>query len=232
MRAVSRAGPVFLLASVAAFVVLEAAAMALYPGGTWWNTQATGASFWQNFLCDLEWAVALDGRPNPVGSRLAQAAMLVLVAGVGAFWWIAPAMFPSKARTGAAARALGLTSVAATVAVALMPSDRYGALHGIVVMLAAIPGLGAALVATAGLLGVGPCRSRERGRGPVRTCTGSSTAGFLGAGTLLASLLDAVLYARTMIRGGPGPTLLPVAQKVALLLLLAWMTTVALRVRR
>jgi hypothetical protein len=53
----------------------------------------------------------------------------------------------------------------------------------------------------------------------------------LGAAMLVFALLDFALYVRTMLRGGPGPMVLPVAQKCALLLLLAWMLAVAARVR-
>ena len=44
---------------------------------------------------------------------------------------------------------------------------------------------------------------------------------------VLFAILDFVLYVHTMLHGGPGPLVLPVAQKLALLLLLAWMLVVA-----
>jgi hypothetical protein len=56
------------LATLALFVVLEGAAMILYPGGTCWDPAAHGHRFWENFLCDLEWSVARNGMPNPTGS--------------------------------------------------------------------------------------------------------------------------------------------------------------------
>jgi hypothetical protein len=210
-----------LVACVVAFVALEAAAMALYPGGTWWDTSTHGASFWHNFVCDLEWNPALDGQPNPVGSRLAKAAMLALVAGFVPFWWIAPSLFTgggARRALGAVVRALGLVSVAGMIAVALMPSDRFGSVHGIAVVIAGVPGLSAALLATAGMLRAESSSSR--------------LCGAVGAAMLAFALTDFAMYMETMLRGGPGPVALPVAQKMAALLLLAWMTLVAARARR
>lgn len=203
---------------VAAFVALEAAAMALYPGGTWWDRNTRGASFWRNYVCDLEWSVALNGQPNRVGAPLAEAAMLVMVAGLGVFWWIAPAMFAGRRRTGTAVRALGLVSVAGIVAVACMPSERFGALHGVAVVVAGVPGLTAALLAVAGML-----------RGD--RAKHARAAGAVGAAMLAFALVDFALYADTLAHGGPGSTLLPVAQKIALVLLVAWMLLVAARAR-
>ena len=214
-----RRAPAVLLACVVAFVALQAAAMALYPGGTWWDATTRGARFWQNFLCDLEWNPALNGEPNPVGSRVAQASMLVLVAGFVPFWWLAPRLFAARRGLGAAVRALGLASVAGMAAVVLMPSDCFGALHGVAVVVAGIPGLSAALLATAGMLLPGaPAHARA--------------AGVTGAAMLAFALLDFALYVRTMTHGGPGPLLLPAAQKVAVVLLLGWMTLVATRASR
>jgi hypothetical protein len=204
--------------AVGLFVALEVPAMLVYPGGTWWDRTTRGARFWENFLCDLEWSVALNGQPNPVGSRLAQAAMLVIVLAFVPFWWILPRLFerPPMPRLGRGIRALGTTSVAGMVAVALMPSERFGALHGVAVVVAGVPGLSAAVLAVAGLL-----RSEAR---PL-------VAAPLGAAMLGFALVDFGLYVRTLWVGGPGPLVLPVAQKCALLLLLAWMLAVAARVR-
>jgi hypothetical protein len=195
-----------LLSSVALFVVLEAGAMALYPGGTWWEPAAHGHRFWQNFLCDLSWRVALDGQDNHAGSLLAQAAMLVLVAGFVPFWLLA-------AERGVwAVRPLGFASVLGAAAVTLMPSERFGSMHGAAVMVATTTGLAAAVLAV-----IGQLRS------------GARLAGWLGVAVLAAAGVDFALYVRTFASpsGGPGPLALPALQKVALGLLLAWMTVVA-----
>jgi hypothetical protein len=190
--------------AVAVFVLLEAGAMALYPGGTWWEPAARGHRFWQNFVCDLSWRVALNGQDNRAGSLLSQAAMLVLVAGFVPFWMLA------GERGARGVRVLGFASVLGTAAVTLMPSDRFGAMHGMAVMLAATTGLTAAVLATLAQL-----RRGER------------VAGALGAAVLATSGVDFFLYVRTFASGGPGPLALPAVQKVALILLLGWMGLVA-----
>jgi hypothetical protein len=207
-----------ILASVAGFVVLETIAMSLYPGGTWWDAKAHGHRFWQNFLCDLEWRVALNGVPNPVGSRLAEAAMLLLVVGLAPFWLDVPCLFAARQRgSGAAVRGLGLTSVAATLAVVFMPSERFGALHGLMVIVAGVPGLAAAALAVRGLA-LGEPRPR--------------VGAWIGAAMLGFAMTDFVLYVSHVVGHTEGTPAVAAIQKVALFLLLMWMGIVAVRVQR
>ncbi len=56
------------LAGTACFVACFGIAIALYPGGTWFNRRAEGHSFWMNFLCDLMQSRALNGEEATVGS--------------------------------------------------------------------------------------------------------------------------------------------------------------------
>jgi hypothetical protein len=211
----ARLNSVAISCAVVAFAGLEIAAMSLYPGGTWWDSHTRGHRFWENFLCDLEWRVALNGEPNDLGSTLAQAAMLVLLVGLAFFWVAAPALFAARApRTAAAVRAFGLTSVAATVAVTFMPSDRFGALHGAMVLTAGVPGLLAAGLAVRGLV-VGEPRPR--------------IAASLGASMLAFAFVDFVLYASHFLAHTEGTALVPALEKVALALLLGWMVAVAAR---
>jgi hypothetical protein len=205
--------------SVIVFAALEVSAMLLYPGGTWWDRTTHGASFWQNYLCDLGADVALDGVPNPVGSRFSQAAMLVLAFGLCLFWWIVPSLFAPAARgpLGRVVRALGVMSFCGTVAVVVLPSSRVGPLHGATVVVAGLPGLSAAVVTVVALL-----RGEPRPR----------VAGALGASMFGFALASFLLYVRTLVLGGPGPVVIPVAQKAALLLLMAWLLAVALRAPR
>jgi hypothetical protein len=203
-----------IVACVLGFVALELVAMHLYPGGTFWDRTSRGARFWENFVCDLGSGVALDGEPNELGSRFAQAAMLLLVVGFAPFWWTLPRLFLRLRRLGLAVRFLGLVSLVGIVGATLLPSSRVGSLHGVMVLVAAGPGLTAAALAVAGL---SLAEARPR------------LAAGVGAGVLGFALLDSVLYVRTMLYGGPGPLLLPIAQKLALILLLAWMLIVARR---
>jgi hypothetical protein len=214
----ARLGSVAVLACVVGFVVLEIGAMILYPGGTWWDAHTRGHRFWENFLCDLEWRVALNGEPNLLGSHLAQTAMLLLVFGLAPFWFDVPYLFAARQRVGGiAVRALGLTSVAATVAVVFMPSERFGALHGVMVIVACVPGLAAATWAVRGL---------ALGEPAPRVCA------WIGGSMLVFALLDFVLYASHLIAHTEGTPVVPAIQKVALILLLAWMVALAIRVAR
>jgi hypothetical protein len=212
-----RALSLWILGCVVGFTWLEIVAMSLYPGGTFWDRSLRGARFWQNFLCDLESQVALNGEPNVLGARFAQAAMLLMVTAFAPFWWIVPRLFGELRLLGSVVRALGLASLGGIVAVTFMPSSRFGALHGVAVLVAGGPGLSAAVLAVAGLM-----------RAEARPRIGAA----LGGAMLIFALVDFALYVRTMLFGGPGPLVLPVAQKVALILLVAWMLVVAWRAPR
>ena len=191
--------------------------MALYPGGTWWDAHARGHRFWQNFLCDLEWRVALNGEPNPTGSRLATAAMLALVASFVPLWLVLPALFPRYLRVGRAVVALGLVSAGLTVATVLMPSERFGAVHGVMVVAASLPGLGASGLSLAAL-----ALDEPRPR----------VAAILCAAFWSAALVDLALYVHHLTAHVEGTPLIVVIEKVALVLLVAWMVTVATRAWR
>jgi len=211
----ARLNAVAIFGSVAGFAGLEFAAMSLYPGGTWWDATTRGHRFWENFLCDLEWRVALNGTPNPLGSQLATAAMLVLLAGLAAFWLAVPRLFVGRAPFGAVAvRPLGLISVGSTVAVVFMPSERFGALHGAMVIASCLPGLTASALAVHGLVASEP---RPR------------VAGWTGASMLAFALVDFALYASHFLAHREGTALVPALEKVALILLLAWMVLVGVR---
>jgi hypothetical protein len=211
----ARLNSVAIVGLVAAFSGLEAMAMHVYPGGTWWDTTATAHRFWENFLCDLEWRVALNGAPNPLGAALAKAAMLLLVLALVPFWLAVPRVFRgASAGERAAVTAPGLVSAVATVAVVLMPSDRFGALHGAMVIVAGVPGLAAAAMAVRGLALREP---RPR------------VAAWLGGAMLAAAFVDFALYVSHFATHTNGTPLGPALQKVALLLLLAWMVVVAVR---
>jgi|HubBroStandDraft_2_1064218.scaffolds.fasta_scaffold07852_3 hypothetical protein len=213
MRASSaRLNAVAILASVAVFVAVEAMAMRAYPGGTWWDAQAVGHRFWQNFLCDIEWRVALNGARNPVGSRLAFFAMATLVAGLAPFWVSVAEIISrdGKRPLAAAVRLSGGTSMAGILAVISLPSDTFGALHGVFVIAASLLGFVAATLAVLGL--------RMAGR---------SGCAALGASAMVVAVFDFVLYVSHFATHTQDSPLTPALQKVALGLLLAWMVAVA-----
>jgi hypothetical protein len=203
---------VAVLAFAASFVVLIAGAMALYPGGTWMNRQTRGFDVVRNFFCDLSAAVALNGAPNP-GASIASTAMVALALGLVPFWLLIAFRLREEPRKSAAVRALGLASAVTLPLVPLLPSARSGPLHVAAVLLASLPGLAAGGVAAAGLLA-----SREARR----------PHGYLAGATLLAAVVTAALYLRLVETRATVPHWsLPAMQKVAAVLLVAWLVVTA-----
>ncbi|MRG92404.1 hypothetical protein [Polyangium spumosum] len=207
-----RAAALFVIGSVACSCLLLGAAMALYPGGTWLDRAAAGHDFFRNFLCDLTADRALDGRTNP-GAWLAKAGMMALAAGTLPFWFLVTRLFAARVGLSVAVRVFGLASALAATLVPLAPSQRYGLLHALLILVAGAPGLVAAALATFGLLSAkgGP-------RAPAR----------LAACTVGLAALDGALYAAHVASGEEVPSaLLPALQKLAALALVAWMTGTA-----
>lgn len=196
--------------------LLIAVSMALYPGGTWMDRHAAGHSFWGNFLCDLQQPLALNGVPNPLGARLAQAGAMALFASCAFVWTLAPRALEAP-RTGRRVRLFGLASSALGLAVPLLPSQRSATLHSGAIALALLPGL-AALVQFA----IGMVRSRAASRS-LRVLTWA---------LLVASVLAAVLWSVTTLMATRVPALLPAMQRLAFLVLLAWIFAIARFARR
>jgi hypothetical protein len=205
------------LASVALFIVFLGSAMVLYPGGTWMDRSTHGYDFARNFFCDLLAGIALNGEPNP-GSELAKIGILALALGLVPFWLLVPRLFAGRLRLGAAVRALGLASAAALPLVPLLPSASCGSLHVVTVFVAAIPGIVAAALATVALLA-----------SPLSRCP----HGYLAGSMFLVAVIDGALYTEHIAAGGPTPPwTLPALQKLAALLLLAFLVTASIGVRR
>jgi hypothetical protein len=211
-----RAASTAILAAEAAFVALLVPAIRAYPGGSDWHPAISGHDFWLNYLCDLTRRVALNGEPNQTGAVWAQAAMTALALGLVPVWWLVPRLFPSRALLGGTVRVLGSVAAAGTLAVILMPSDRFGPLHGISIILAGVPGLTAVLLAVYGLLREEP---------------GPRVAAILGGAMLLVATVDFVLYVRQFGSGDPGPAAIAILERISTIFLLAWMAAVAWRVR-
>lgn len=198
------------------FVALMAASMSLYHGGTWIDPSAPGHDFWLNFFCDLLHDHALDGAPNTTGARLATAAMLALIAGMLPFWLSTASLVAARPALAWTVRVAGVTSVLGLVAVPLTPSDRFGALHGVAVLVAAVPGLIANACSTIGLLA-----NRDGARS-------TRVLGLIALATFVCAAIDAAFYAKHMASGGAvTPPALPALQKLAAMLLVAWMLGVA-----
>ncbi len=207
----------FMLGCWLGFVVFMALAMRLYPGGTWLDPKAPGHHFFANFFCDLTQPTSLSGVDNHLGAACAQVGLLLFAAALAGFFWVLPGNFSLGSRSGPWVRALGGAAVLLFVAVALMPSERFGLLHGSLALTSGALGIGAALCAVVAL---------SRSSSPARWL------GRLGACTLAVATFDALLFAYHLRDAAPPPLLLPAAQKVAALLLSAWMVGTAWLIRR
>jgi hypothetical protein len=211
-RVKTQAAAIAMAAATVASAALLVPAMCVYPGGTQWDRTAEGNDFWRTYLCDLARTVALNGRPNPLGSALAQGSMLVLALGLFFFFWVLPRMVTTRARLGPWIRLLGTLAVIATVFVVLLPANRFSGVHGAAIVAAGVPGLIAASLAVIGL-------ARQ----------GSRALAVVGATTLLVSLGAFVIYLRQFLVAGPGPVAGAVLERVALLALFGWIAAVARR---
>ncbi len=203
-----RALGVTLLALVALFGLLFGLAVARYPGGTWFDPAAPGHDLLRNFLCDLTQPVALNGQPNP-GVGFARAAMLVLDAALLCHFLAIPALAPPTP-LARPLRAAAVVSFLGILAVPMTPSLRFGSLHTVAVLAGTIPGIAAGVLSTSML-------ARSEHRWLFR----------LGAAVLAVAAVDAALYVTHTLRGGAPPLLLPLLQRVALTILLGWMTLIA-----
>jgi hypothetical protein len=216
LRSVTSRASALVLASIATFSGCIGVAMTGYPGGTWTDRTTVGHSFWGNFVCDLLRYDALNGLPNQYPA-LAAAGMIALVVGLLAFWFAAPRLFARRPRLGLAVRVLGVVATGAMAVVPFTPADRFGAAHGVAVMVATVPALGVAALVAGGMLSI---------KGTTRLL------GLLGAATVAASFADSfLLYVRDWIQSTSAAILLPALERVSLLLLLAWMAVTALRLR-
>ncbi len=190
-----------------------AVAMAVYPGGNWLDPQARGHRFFANFLCDLTQPVSLSGVKNSLGAGLAQTGMLFFAGALAGFFGIVSQRFALESRAAPWVRGLGLCTVLCLALVSLLPSERFGRVHAVLALVAGAIGIAAALCVVSALLG-----ARRH-----------ALAG-LGALSLAAAALAAVLFAYYLCDGGPMPLLVPASQKVAALLVSAWLVAVAVGV--
>jgi hypothetical protein len=206
-----RVGAAAVLITMAAGVVSLALAMHLYPGGNSFDRQCLHHSFWFNFLCDLTGGQAVNGASNVPGSQLARAGIVALSVALGAFWLVLPALFPGARAAAALVRTAGAASALGLMAVPLVS----GPAHAVAVFAASVPGLVAAVT------------------GFIAIVRGVRDVVLLGvaSGAIAAGVVDSVLYARRVLDHFQScPPALPALQRVAFLLMLAWMGTAAWRV--
>ena len=192
-----------------AFGVLTGLAMAAYPGGTWEEPAAVGHSQVRNFLCDLTRPTAINGAPNAAGSRYAELGLLAYALALIPFFLVMPSVFPDRPTTGRIAAIAGVLTGLGGVGIVLVPSYRHGALlHGIAVLLTAVPGLTAAVAATLGVF------TTARPIRPIRTAA---------LATLLVTAVAVVMFAVQLARGLETTPGLPVLEKLGMACSVAWM---------
>ena len=187
--------------------------MGAYPGGTHFNRHSEGYAFWSNFWCDALRNPAINGAANARGARLATLSLWILSSGLIPFWGVAATVCAGKQRRlGFLILLLGVVAMLGMMGVTLLPSSRYPALHGSLVLVAGPPGiLATALCVWAGL--ASPRVSRW--------------VSGLGILALVLALGNFVQYARQFWFGVESWPLLPALQKVATALFLAWVCAVS-----
>ena len=210
-RRLAIAGSIATIVAIALGVVMLALAMRAYPGGTALDRTTVGHAFWWNFLCDLTGDNAVNGVANPRGSALARGAMAAFAAAFGCFSMIVPLSFANGRAFDGPIRTLGLLAV---LGVLLVPATT-GRGHIVVVLASAGAGLAASTLAL-----IGSVRWSQ-----------SRLLAALACAAVAAGLADAVLYAQShLVHPRVVPPALPFFQRLALILLVAWMVAVAVRV--
>jgi len=197
-------------AAAIASVAIFASAASAYPGGTHFDHGAPGHDFFRNTLCDVARSTAIGGQSNATGASLARTAMTLYAVALGLFYWLLPRELPGHPRLGRLVRTLGALSVPGAIAVVFLPTDRFGVLHGVAIVIAGVPGLAAAVLAVTALV-------RER--------AGAMAA--LGVAAFGAGAVDFVLYVRELVLDGPPEVAVSVLERAASVLLLVWMLALA-----
>jgi hypothetical membrane protein len=120
------------LYACAAFLVLTAAAMFVYPGGQGNNLAARGYSLSENFFSDLGRVEALNGRPNLAANLLFVAALTLAGLGMALFFLAFEQFFRRDLLTRLPAwlgSGLGVVAAAAFIGVACAPADVHPGWH-------------------------------------------------------------------------------------------------------
>lgn len=196
----------FTLLALLTFVVAMTLAVAVYPGGSWTERGGEGFSLVRNFWCDLLRSRAINGADNAAAKVLASVAFAALGVGLWPYWWLAARVLPGARR--AAVVRMGMLSAASLGAMALLPSDDYPVLHGVVALAGGLLGMASAAVCVATRLPGEP-------RASLRRVSGVSALGL--------ACFNAALYVHVAFGRGEETVAQPLVQKLATAALLAWM---------
>ena len=191
---------------LALFCIAMVAATWSYGGGSWLHPGAPSHLFWENFWCDLLREPAHNGNPNSWSVLLATLGFGGLAGALGFHWiQVSHLLPPRRARF---VRKAGVVSAIAIALIPFVPSDRFPQLHPPAVLTAGGLSFACGCVCWAFAL-------RHFRRAPVYGVT--SLALMCGA------MVNLLLYVQVVYFQGRITILLPAAQKVATLLLVAWM---------
>ena len=183
-------------------------AMASYAGGSWLHPEAPAHLFWENFWCDLLREPAHNGLPNSRAVTLATLGFVAIALALAAFWLeVSRLLLPGRARF---VRVAGVISAAATVVVALVPSDRFPAIHPPAVLTAG--GLGFACGAVCSAWAIAHFR-----RAPVFALSSLVL--------VTAAALNLALYIHVAYFKATDTIVLPISQKMASLALVLWLVS-------
>ncbi len=190
--------------AVLIFVALWIVAMSVYPGWNAFDSDSSGHDVLRHFLCDLLSATTPDGRSNLAGSIAMNAgAVTLVVGGLLPLWWQVPLSGPWRWTS----RVLGVAAAILTLTICVEQAFALALSHNIVTLSA-----GAAGLVPTTLLAVTDWRSVDT----------TTTRRVLLLGTILASLANFVSYALVQL-GGTLTLVVPIAQKVAVVCLVAWL---------
>lgn len=205
------------------FVVTYGVAMALYPGGTWFDARTQGHSFWANFLCDLMQTRALNKQPAPLSSTLARLGTYGMILGLAAFYTLLARLESSLTKAGRVSIGAGLSAVLIVCTVPFVPSNLARNAHVTAVIAAFFPGM---IATMAGLI---IC---------MRVAGVSWLIRIAALTTLIAGACNGFFYIYVYAQHyGFVPVVrspwlrhsLPIFQRIATLALLVWIAAICLR---
>ncbi len=121
------------------FVVVSAVAMLFYQGGTAWDDQALGYTFWLNMFSDLGRTVSYSGDSNTVSMILFNSALTFFGISLFAFYNGLAKTINGTPYFKYAVKIIGSISAAGMVIIGIAPDDILSDLHMTGVWLWAIP---------------------------------------------------------------------------------------------
>ena len=122
----------FTIITVLLFMILNSAAMLLYPGTTFHDHTIQGYSFGTNFFSDLGRSVTYAGDPNYLSSFMFNMSLVFIGAGLLVFCWVNVRMYKSNKISDILAKLASLCGVISGISLAgvgFSPDNLYHAAH-------------------------------------------------------------------------------------------------------